>query len=76
MDKDIIKKEYSNGEITVVWQSAKCSHSGNCFRNLPKVFRPSERPWVKINDATSAEIINAVAKCPSGALSIKENDLV
>ncbi|MFZ2432029.1 MAG: (4Fe-4S)-binding protein [Lutibacter sp.] len=26
-----------------MWQSAKCSHSGNCFRNLPKVFRPSER---------------------------------
>lgn len=71
MDKDNLKKEYSNGEITVVWQSAKCIHSGNCFRNLPKVFQPSERPWIKINGATSEEIIDAVAKCPSGALSIK-----
>lgn len=71
MDKNNLKKEYSNGEITVVWQSTKCSHSGNCFRNLPKVFQPSERPWIKINGATSAEIIDAVAKCPSGALSIK-----
>lgn len=71
MDKDNLKKEYSNGEITVVWQSAKCIHSGNCFRNLPTVFQPSERPWIKINGAISAEIIDAVAKCPSGALSIK-----
>lgn len=71
MDKDNLKKEYSNGEITVVWQSAKCIHSGNCFRNLPTVFQPSERPWIKINGATSSEIIDAVAKCPSGALSIK-----
>lgn len=76
MDKDNLKNAYSNGEITVVWQSAKCSHSGNCFRNLPKVFQPSERPWIKINYATSAEIIKAVSKCPSGALSIKGNDLV
>ncbi|MFZ2432030.1 MAG: (4Fe-4S)-binding protein [Lutibacter sp.] len=27
--------------------------------------------WIKINGATSKEIIDAVAKCPSGALSIK-----
>lgn len=71
MDKNNLKKEYSNGEITVVWQSAKCIHSGNCFSNLPKVFQPGERPWIKINGSTSEEIINAVAKCPSGALSIK-----
>ena len=71
MDKENIKKEYSNGEITVVWQSAKCIHSGNCVRNLPNVFQPSERPWIKMNGADSAAIIDAVAKCPSGALRIK-----
>ncbi|MHB1148737.1 MAG: (4Fe-4S)-binding protein [Lutibacter sp.] len=72
MDKNNLTKEYSNGEITVVWQSAKCIHSGVCFGNLPKVFQPKERPWIKIDNATSEKIINAVAKCPSGALSIKE----
>ncbi|MCB0649549.1 MAG: (4Fe-4S)-binding protein [Saprospiraceae bacterium] len=72
MDKNNITKEYSNGEITVVWQSGKCIHSGNCVRNLPEVFKPKEQPWVKVDAADSEAIINAVAKCPSGALSIKK----
>lgn len=39
-----LKKEYPNGEVTVVWQSEKCIHSGNCVRNNPAVFRPKEKP--------------------------------
>lgn len=72
MDKENITKEYSNGEITVVWKSGKCIHSGNCVRNLAAVFQPREKPWIKINNATSKEIVDTVHKCPSGALSIKE----
>lgn len=72
MDKNNLTKDYSNGEITVVWQSDKCIHSGICFGNLPKVFQPKERPWIRVDNATSAEIIDTVAKCPSGALSIKK----
>jgi uncharacterized Fe-S cluster protein YjdI len=71
MDKNNITKEYSNGEITIVWQSGKCIHSGNCVKNLPAVFQPKEQPWIKIDDATNVEILATVAKCPSGALSIK-----
>jgi len=71
MDPKNITKEYSNGEITVVWQSAKCSHSANCVKNLSKVFQPKEQPWIKMENANSKEIMDTVAKCPSGALSIK-----
>jgi uncharacterized Fe-S cluster protein YjdI len=39
MDSKDIKRIY-NGEVTVVWQSAKCIHSGNCVRNNPEVFQP------------------------------------
>jgi uncharacterized Fe-S cluster protein YjdI len=69
--KNIIK-EYTNGEITVIWQSAKCMHSGNCVRNLPEVFQPKEVPWIKMEHAQSDRIIETVRKCPGGALSIKE----
>lgn len=74
MDKNNLTKEYSNGETTVVWQSGKCIHSGNCVRNLSSVFQPKEQPWIKMENATTAEIIAAVGKCPSGALSIKLTD--
>jgi uncharacterized Fe-S cluster protein YjdI len=72
MDKNNLTKEYSNGEITVEWQNSKCIHSGNCVKSLSNVFRPREQPWIQMNHATTAEIIVAVGKCPSGALSIKK----
>ncbi len=62
-------KEYTNGEVTVVWQPRKCIHSENCFHGLPKVFKPKEKPWIDTSGALSSEIINQVNKCPSGALS-------
>jgi uncharacterized Fe-S cluster protein YjdI len=71
MDKSNIIKYYSNGEVTVVWQPAKCQHSANCFSNLPKVFKPRERPWVQVENGTTEEIVATVHKCPSGALSLK-----
>ena len=72
MDKNNIKKEYSNGEVTVLWQSAKCIHSAVCIKNLHKVFNPQLSPWINVANGTTAEIIETVKKCPSGALSIKE----
>ncbi len=69
MDSKDIKKEYTNGEVTVIWQSGKCTHSGNCVRNNPDVFQPKEKPWIKIDASTSDKIIETVKKCPSGALS-------
>lgn len=74
MDPNNIKKEYTNGEITIVWQSGKCTHSANCVKNLSAVFQPRTQPWIKMENASTAEILATVAKCPSGALSIKEEE--
>ncbi|MEZ4894215.1 MAG: (4Fe-4S)-binding protein [Saprospiraceae bacterium] len=74
MDKDNIRKEYTNGEITVVWQPDKCIHSGNCARHNPDVFQPKARPWIKPEASTTKEIKNTVDLCPSGALSYYFNN--
>jgi len=66
--KDVVK-QYTNGEVTVVWKSGLCTHSANCVRGLPEVFKPRESPWINLEHATSASIIEQVKKCPSGALS-------
>ena len=66
------EKEYTNGEVTVVWKPDLCEHSGNCVRGLPQVFKPGERPWVKVESASTEEIKNTIDTCPSGALSYKE----
>lgn len=71
MDPKNVVKKYSNGEVTVVWQSAKCIHSGNCVKNLSAVFKPKEQPWIQMENASSEAIVATVRKCPSGALSIE-----
>ena len=53
-------KQYTNGEVTVVWEPAKCIHSTICFRGLPAVFNPRERPWVKPEGADTKQIVEQV----------------
>lgn len=69
----MIKKEYSNGELTIIWQPEICIHSGICVQTLPQVYKPKERPWIKIENATTDELIAQINKCPSGALSYRLN---
>ena len=76
MEKDITKK-YTNGDITVVWKPSACIHSTICWRQatgLPEVFNPREKPWIKIEGASSDRIKEQVLQCPSGALSYYHND--
>ncbi len=67
-------KEYSNGDVTVVWEAKKCIHSAICVKGLPKVFNPEARPWIKLDTAKTEDLVNTVKKCPSGALSFYMND--
>ena len=68
-----IIKRYQNNGITVVWEPAKCIHSKVCFDGLPKVFNPEQRPWVQLEGTENQTIIDQVAACPSGALSLEDN---
>ena len=67
------KIKYHNGEITVLWQPTACIHAGVCVKTLPQVYNPKQRPWIKLENASTEELIIQVGKCPSGALSIQEN---
>ncbi len=64
-------KEYTKEETTVFWQAEKCVHSGICLMGLPKVFNLKKRPWIDMDGADLEAIEQQVAKCPSGALTIK-----
>lgn len=66
-------KEYSNGEITVVWKAELCQHSKKCFTGLSSVFDPKARPWIDLSGADSEAIMAQVDQCPSGALSWYSN---
>lgn len=63
-------KTYPKEDIKIGWEPEKCTHSANCVKGLSAVFKPNKKPWIQQENATKQEIIDQVAKCPSGALSI------
>lgn len=67
------QKEYTNGEITIIWQPDKCTHAAICAKTLPHVYKPHERPWIQCQNATTKELCDQIQKCPSGALSFRWN---
>ena len=70
MDAEV--KHYTNGEVTIVWKPGLCRHSTVCWKgenSLRAVFDPMKRPWIRPDGAGTAQIIEQVKRCPSGALS-------
>jgi putative redox protein len=74
-EEDVDKKiKYANDDITVVWKPELCKHSGRCVTQLPSVFDLKAHPWINAKGADKQTIIEQVNKCPTGALSIKNNN--
>lgn len=73
MEKEITK-EYTNGELTIVWKPKMCIHSGVCVKMLPEVYKPREKPWITIENASTSDLKTQIKECPSGALSYYINN--
>lgn len=69
-----VERVYRNDAIAVSWEPKLCIHAGYCFRGLPEVFQPQERPWVKVDAATADKIAEVVMTCPTGALHFERLD--
>jgi uncharacterized Fe-S cluster protein YjdI len=67
-------REYSNGEVTIVWKPKLCIHSTICVKGLPEVFNSNKKPWINSKGASTDDLITQVNKCPSGALSYYLNN--
>jgi len=62
-------KQYTNGEITIEWKPSKCIHAAKCIKALPNVYKPTKKPWIIIENATSEALKSQINECPSGGLS-------
>ena len=56
MSQKEITKEYSNGELSVIWKPAKCIHAAVCVAMLPKVYDPNKKPWIVAENASTDEL--------------------
>ena len=76
MDKKNIVKRYQKDELTIVWEPAKCIHSGICVKMLPEVYAPKAKPWIQQENASGEQLKEQIDTCPSWALSyaLESND--
>ena len=68
MEKEIVK-EYTKGDLTILWKPKKCIHAATCVNTLPNVYDPKGKPWIKPENANIEELKAQIDECPSGALS-------
>ena len=61
-------RSYEKDDLTVLWDSTRCIHTGICLRSLHTVFDVKNRPWVNVDGADPDQIVATVRKCPTGAL--------
>lgn len=67
-------RQYTGSEINVSYNKKLCIHAAECVRGLPSVFDVNKRPWVQPDQATSDEVAEIVARCPTGALKFQRVD--
>lgn len=63
------KNIFTNGEVIVTYEPARCIHAEACAKGLSSVFKTSVIPWIDLEGSSTKKIISQVKKCPSGALS-------
>jgi CDGSH-type Zn-finger protein/truncated hemoglobin YjbI len=64
------RRDIYQGQAAVIFDNrGLCAHSGFCTDRLKGVFHLDEEPFVTPSGARLDEIIRAVRRCPSGALS-------
>lgn len=61
--------DYQAKGITIHDNRGICAHAGFCTDGLKEVFRMKQEPWIDPDGASVEKIVEAVKKCPSGALS-------
>ena len=66
-----MKKYKIDEQNTILWEPETCIHSTKCWKELPGVFQPKNRPWIKIEGASTEKIIAQVNACPSKALQLE-----
>ncbi len=67
-------KEYLGSGVVVSFDSRRCIHAAECVGGLPQVFNPDATPWIQPDKAAADRIIEVVARCPTGALSVRRDD--
>jgi len=65
---------YPGKDVHVLYDRPKCMHASECGRGAKAAFDGRRNPWIVPDDASRAEVLAVVHRCPSGALRAVEPD--
>jgi len=68
LDSSPTRKLYRGTGVEVSYDGARCRHAAECLRGLPSVFDLDRRPWIFPDGADPDDVVDVVARCPTGAL--------
>lgn len=66
--------EYTGKVVDVTWDERLCIHEAECIRRAPGAFDVDRRPWILPDEDDPQAVIDAVHRCPSGALAYRRHD--
>jgi uncharacterized Fe-S cluster protein YjdI len=68
------RKSYRGTAVDVSYDGVRCRHAAECLRGLPAVFDVDRHPWILPDGADPADVVEVVARCPTGALRTHPKD--
>ena len=75
MEENRIIKRYKKNDFSILWEPKKCIHAAICVKELPEVYDPKGKPWIKPESASITDLKTQIDLCPSGALSYEDKGL-
>lgn len=66
--------EYRGQAVVIRFEARRCIHAEECIKGLPGVFEKDRRPWIDPEQASPAQVVDVVARCPTGALRVERQD--
>ena len=66
--------EYKGASETVTWDRRLCIHVGECGRAQGELFVTGRKPWCDPDFADRADTTEVVARCPTGALAVHDEN--
>ena len=67
-------RDYVGKDVTIRYDARRCIHAEECVHGAPAVFDPQAKPWIQPDNASVEHLVNVVARCPSGALTLHAPD--
>lgn len=65
---------YEGAKIRVVYDAKLCIHAAECGRSAGALFEGDRDPWCDPDQVAVDEVVEVIARCPTGALSFERKD--